>query len=199
MVGYNRWRTVRLESKLHRFNDTIMKRIEYAYFKKPTATMADCVQSLFGQVGLRQFNVLASKLFPVANRYGADWLNYLENPTLIYREVPIELDVHDPHDGIKVYGWIMEHLMKPIYLHPSEAAEYLATGGAQEHGLFLPEDPKKRQALLLKFKAWVFFRVPEYATITTYASDFEIREVVMSEKKRSAAFMLRIGTGFTEG
>ncbi|VFR13550.1 hypothetical protein SPFM14_00215 [Salmonella phage SPFM14] len=199
MVGYNRCGQVRLESKLHRFNDTIMKRIRYGYFKKPTATMADCVQSLFPIEGLRQFNVLASKLFPVAKEHLADWLNYLENPTLIYREVGGALDVHDPHDGIKVYGWIMLLNMKPIYLHPSEAAEYLATYASQEHGLFLPEDPKKRQALFMLFKAWVFFRVPEYATITTGLRDFEIREVVMSEKKRSAAAFSRIGTGFTEG
>ncbi|VFR13257.1 hypothetical protein SPFM12_00227 [Salmonella phage SPFM12] len=72
--------------------------------------MADCVQSLFGQVRLESKLVLASKLFPVANRYGYFKKPTLENPTLIYREVPIEGLRQFKHDGIKVYGWIMEHL-----------------------------------------------------------------------------------------
>ncbi|VFR13258.1 hypothetical protein SPFM12_00228 [Salmonella phage SPFM12] len=63
----------------------------------------------------------------------------------------------------------------------------------------LPEDPKKRQALLLNMKPIYLFRVPEYATITTYASQEHGLLVVMSEKKRSAAFMLFKAWVFTEG
>ncbi|VFR12631.1 hypothetical protein SPFM10_00223 [Salmonella phage SPFM10] len=183
MVGQSLFGQVRLESKLHRFNDTIPVANRYGYFKKPTATMADCVYREVPIEGLRQFNVLASKLFGWIMEHLADWLNYLENPTLIYLATGGALDVHDPHDGIKVYRQALLLNMKPIYLHPSEAAETITTYASQEHGLFLPEDPKKRSAAFMLFKAWVFFRVPEYALRPDGLRDFEIREVVMSEKK----------------
>ncbi|VFR12157.1 hypothetical protein SPFM9_00228 [Salmonella phage SPFM9] len=153
----------------------------YGYFKKPTATMAELIYREVPIEGLRQFNVLASKVYGWIMEHLADWLNYLENPTAEYLATGGALDVHDPHDGIKKKRQALLLNMKPIYLHPSEAYATITTYASQEHGLFLPEDPKKRSAAFMLFKAWVFFRVPEVLLRPDGLRDFEIREVVMSD------------------
>ena len=48
---------------------------------------------------------------------------------------------------------------------------------------------KKRSAAFMLFKAWVFFRVPEYATITTYASQEHGLFLPEDPKKRQALLL----------